>query len=91
MPLIAFDNLIDDGRITFPDVPITFPAYRAGRDEPSLHLNDLLFKNHALYHAEHGECPDTEILTSWAYRGLEGMRSYGHFNRYDIERVFPRS
>ena len=88
MPQIAFDQYIPDGRIKFPDVPITFPAYRAGRDEPSLHLNDLLFKNHALYHAEHGECPSTEILTSWAYRGLQGMRSYGRFNRYEIERIF---
>ena len=88
MPTIGFDEHIDDGRIDYPDVPIHFPTYRAGRDEPSLHLNDLLFKNHALYQAEHGECPSTEILTSWAYRGLQGMRSYGHFDKYAIERVF---
>ena len=91
MPQIAFDQEIDDGRIELSDVPITFPAYRAGRDEPSLHLNDTLYRNHALYHSEHGECPDTEILTSWAYRGLQGMRSFGYFNRYDIERVFAPS
>ena len=89
MPQIGFETFIDDGRIDFPQVPIVFPAYRPGREEPSLHLNDLLFKNHAEYHAVHDECPSEDILVSWGFRGMEGMRSYGHFDRYSVERVNP--
>ena len=89
MHTFTFDTFIEDGRIDFPQVPVVFIPYRSERDEASLHLNDTLYRNHALYHAAHDECPATDILTSWAYRGMEGMRSYGHFDRYDIERVSP--
>ena len=86
-----FNEFIDDGRIELPDVPIVFIAYRTGRYEPSLHLNDILYRNHALYHSEHGACPSEDVLTSWAYRGLQGMRTYGILDRYEIERVSPSS
>ena len=79
MQIIPFDtcHFIDDGKLDLPDVPIVFIPYRLDRDEPSLHLNDLLYKNHALYHAAHDDsCPSEDILTSWAYRGMEGMRSF---------------
>lgn len=89
MPQIGFETFIDDGRIDFPQVPIVFPAYRSDRLEPKLHLNDLLFQNHALYHAAHDACPSEDILVSWAFRGMEGMRSYGFFDRYSVERVNP--
>ena len=91
MPQIGFDNFIDDGKLDLPDVPIVFIPYRLEREEPSLHLNDLLYKNHALYHSAHDECPSEDILTSWAYRGMEGMRSFRLLDRYAIERVSPPS
>ena len=91
MPTIEFDEYIDDGRIALPDIPITFPAYRDGRTEPGLHLNDILYRNHAIYHDEHDACPSVEILTSWAFRGLQGMRSYRLIDRYAIERVSPHT
>ena len=91
MPTIEFDEYIDDGRIALPKIPITFPAYRDGRTEPGLHLNDILYRNHAIYHDEHDACPSVEILTSWAFRGLQGMRSYRLIDRYAIERVSPHN
>ena len=91
MPVIPFDTyyVVDDGKLNLPDIAISFLAYRSDRLEPKLHLNDLLFKNHAEYHAVHDACPSEDILTSWAFRGMEGMRSFGLLDRYAVERVHP--
>ena len=75
MPVIPFDtcHITDDGRIDFLDVPIVFPAYRTGRLEASLHLNDLLFENHALYHTEHDSCPCVKGGAMKDHRGGEKL------------------